>query len=202
MAWTDPITKSPGQIWTAANWNTHGRDNLKAMMHLAYVKATEKDIVNSTSAVDLLNDEVTIAGGSVGATGAIRVVMVGDYLNNSGSGATLTLEIILGATSLWKSTSSSVSSSATRHILGFDFVIHARNATNSQFMMGTGTFGGLAATTGLGPIAGISPFAIASAGFSAVDMTADQTLVVKATHSVANALISARCEAADVLVRP
>lgn len=40
MAWTDPRTWSAGEIPTATIFNTHVRDNLNALRHLAIVRRT------------------------------------------------------------------------------------------------------------------------------------------------------------------
>src|SRR5690242_21569013 len=45
-------------------------------------KTTAKDVVNSVAETDLLNGEITVAGGQIGATGKLILTAYGDCLNN------------------------------------------------------------------------------------------------------------------------
>lgn len=48
MAWTTPKTWSVGETLTAANFNTHIRDNLNALSHLAVRKSADESVTSST----------------------------------------------------------------------------------------------------------------------------------------------------------
>lgn len=52
-----------------------------------YRKTTAKTVNTTTAATDLLNGEVTIAAGAMGATGVLRIKASGDHLQNSGGNA-------------------------------------------------------------------------------------------------------------------
>jgi len=51
MAWTNPKTWSVGETLTAANFNTHIRDNLLMVPHW-YIKTADQNVASSTALVD------------------------------------------------------------------------------------------------------------------------------------------------------
>lgn len=69
-----------------------------------YRKSSSKQVVNTTSLTDLLNGEVTIAAGAMGANGVLRLTAWGDMKNNSG-GSVSTPQFLfqLGTTNLVES---------------------------------------------------------------------------------------------------
>jgi hypothetical protein len=48
MAYTDPITVSPGDTGHAADWNTYIRDNFRSSMHLLAYKSADESVPSST----------------------------------------------------------------------------------------------------------------------------------------------------------
>jgi hypothetical protein len=180
------------------------RDQLAWVTRPVFVKATEKQIVSSASEVDLLNGEGTIPANYIGANGALRVQLAGDYLNNTGNDRTLTLALKFGASTLWSDTSTNLPASGTRHDWSLECYIANRNATNSQFTSGVFLFSYHgAATTGIGDFSKLSldgdgPFftPFGSSGPSAIDTTASQLLQFTAQHSASASTLSIRLESA------
>jgi len=126
-----------------------------------YRKSSTKDVVNTTTETDILNGEITLA--ALTSTNIVRVVVNGDYLNNSGGTSALTLGLKLGATTIWKETIVSAANSfasANRRPFLMRFVIANLGVTNSQQCTGLAQVGGEGApTNGIGGAAngGLSP---------------------------------------------
>lgn len=84
MAWTAPKTWSVGETLTAANFNTHVRDNLLAVgPHLIVRKTSDQSVTSSTALVDCTSMVLTVGANEVwltewfiryaaGATGDIK----------------------------------------------------------------------------------------------------------------------------------
>src|SRR5215475_7585752 len=116
MTWTNPRTASVNDVFTTPWYNAEIRDNLLWVVRpLVPPITTEKDVVNTTTTTDLLlPTSLTITGGSIGANGSLRCLLLGDYLNQSGATRTLTLAIVLGATTLWQDTTALLGANASR----------------------------------------------------------------------------------------
>jgi hypothetical protein len=90
------------------------------------VKTTTTDVVNTMIKTDLLGNAITIPGGAMTATGAIKFWMSGDYLNNSSFSEAITLELKLGTNVLWDSgQSEALLNNASRHAWWFQGTLHA-----------------------------------------------------------------------------
>jgi hypothetical protein len=205
MTWTPPRFGTVGDTFTAPWYNAEVRDNfLWVPRPLVPPITTEKDVVSSTTPTDLLLPTgLTIPGASIGANGALRCFLCGDYKNQTGATKTLTLSIVLGATTLWSDTTAGIASSAAgRHEWIMEFTIANCGAQNSNYMTGVWYMSTAAgAVTGIGDLAvtasgtdgpAIVPFG--TNGKTAVDTSANQTLTVVATHSAIDANLSIRRE--------
>lgn len=151
--WTSPRTWTTSELVTAAIMNTHVRDNLPVF----YWKTTTKTVVNSTSATDLFNDEITVAAGAMGSNQRLRGWASGDLLNNGAVRIIPRWSLVAGATDLVNTgtdSSNTLASSANRMPFGVKFEIQQLNATNAQEVSIDGWMGhdGAAAnfTTGTG----------------------------------------------------
>lgn len=148
--------------------------------------ASTKNIDNSTAETSIFSG--TVPGGTLGTQGCVHVVASGIWLNNSGSNATFTLKIKYGATTLFEDVSATLTSTGFTRTWQLEFRLFADNSTSAQRLAGTiamGTAAGV--TTGYGDIAGTvsmgnPPFG----GTSAEDSTANKTLDVTITLSLAN----------------
>jgi hypothetical protein len=100
-----------------------------------YRKTTAKAVNTTTAATDLLNGEITIAAGVMGATGSLRLQAWGDNINNSGGAAAPPrFQLILGGTTLLdtSATGTTTVADATRRGWSLDATILNTGAANSQ----------------------------------------------------------------------
>lgn len=135
--WTAPRTYVTGEIVTATILNTDLRDNLKALA-LSYRKATVKTVNTTVTATDLLNGEITIAAGTLPATGIIKFHAWGDWLQNSGgASAPPRFQLVIGGTTLIDTgaPASPVTQNAARSAWVVEVIIAAANATNAQTIL-------------------------------------------------------------------
>jgi hypothetical protein len=173
-----------------------------------YRKTTAKTVNTSTTATDLLNGEITIPANKMGTTGVLRLTAGGDFVNNSG-GAVVhpQFQLIFGGTTLIDtSRSGTTAAGATRggwRIKAEIFNLGAANAQMTCFQIllatpqGTVAFPGAQFATGEGYIVGINQAGSATnTGLlvgegvntsTAVDTTADQTLVLNVINGSASA---------------
>lgn len=195
MAWTTPKTWTVGEVLTAANMNLHVRDNENFLFTYgtAYDRASsEIAVVNTTSVTAVYSKSIT--GGDMSTNRMLRLLLFGDYLNNSGAGATLTISIEFDGIN-FHSDSVAIGTNTGRRAFRLEFEIGNLGATNSQFGGGEvwlSQAGG--ATTGIGPIDAADAVGgpIATNGNHAIDTTVAKLLKVVVSHSVADANISFR----------
>jgi hypothetical protein len=86
MAWTTPKTWSAGETLTAANFNTHIRDNLNAVGPTIARARTTGDVTNSTTTLANLTGISFAIGASeiwtVQLHGIVNIDATGDYKSN------------------------------------------------------------------------------------------------------------------------
>jgi hypothetical protein len=141
---------------------------------------TTHDVVNTTSTTT--TDSFTVPGGTLDVDRALRITVIGDYLNNTGSAQTLLAEILFGGSAAVSLVAGSVAASASRRGLFMQAIISAKGATNAQ-----------AAGAHAGLDGGGSYIATDFGGKTlAIDSTSDQTLLVHLGHGAANSSLSAR----------
>lgn len=190
MAFNPPFVDD--EIPSSAKWNQAGG---------AYERSTSSvDIVSSVALTDLYSK--TIMGGHLSSDRTLHVVLLGDYLNNSGGTSDLTLQVDFGGTTLWKDTDTLVAG-ANRVPLLIGLFIKNLGVTNSQVMRGSvlmGYPGAGAPAVGIGKFDQSSMHAAPIGGSAAEDTTIDRTLVIKAQHSVSSASVSVRKLAVDLML--
>lgn len=203
MAWTTPATATVGQVLTAAWLNTYVRDNLNALYPLTQI-TTEVDVVNTAAETNLIS--YSVAAGAMGTTRRLKVLIIGDYLNNSGAARTGILKIKFGGTTIVEQNSTpAINAHANRRPVRFDFDIANLAAANVNFLEGEFRLGsvGTAAVSGIGDV-GVSTdlliASLASNGTTAIDTASAQTVAVTWQHSAANASLSMRLKYAAVQV--
>jgi len=168
-----------------------------------YRKATLKTVVNTTAATDLLNAEITVGAGVLGATGVLRLSAWGNWIQNTaGNQSSPRIQLVLGGTTLLDTNLLAAVNASNAGTLPWNLaaVIEAQNATNSQFSLldfdalevavasAAATF-----TTGTGLIrsdAAVGGYHFLKAkghNTSALDMTTSKTLVLNVILPVASA---------------
>jgi hypothetical protein len=166
------------------------------------VKTTTTDVVNTMIKTDLLGNAITIPGGAMTATGAIKFWMSGDYLNNSGFGEAITLELKLGANVLWGSgQGDSLSSNASRHAWWLHGILQAYGSLTNIHGGGFFAIGDRTnAQSGMGKLADTSVGTLRSiiGAFQAAPVTTDmavaQPLTFSVTHSANFTTVSMRLD--------
>ena len=160
---------------------------------------TEIDVVNTITETDILN--VSVPANTLGATGALRVTIVGDYLNNSGTARQVTFQVKFGASGSEVATfgeiTTAVTTNSQRRPFRIEFTIFNKNATNSQGTEGFLHMGAAAVASVAGQGDFVSPSAeFINASFVGANLTADTTaamvLKVTCTHVLAAVTISCR----------
>ncbi len=134
----------------------------------------------------------TIPAGTLGTSGAVRVVLTGQVLNDSGSGQGFTLRVKYGGTTMYADASNATifGNSATRRAWRMEFTLFSDGTTSSQRVEGLiGPVGAAAAvTTGYGDLAAsVALPAAPVGGTAAADSTADQTFDVTIQLTAASA---------------
>jgi hypothetical protein len=180
-----------------------------------YRKTTAKQVVNSIVETDLLNGEITIGAGALGASRAVRLTAWGDWLNFSGATqASPRFKIKLGATTLLDSNviAGVWGSVNTRDPWRFVVEIANLGAANSQLSSIDGRLVIASAplanfayfTTGEGtvsiPSVAISsvPLFVLGQNTTAVDTTSAQALALTVTLPAANASLDVTLKGALV----
>jgi len=99
-----------------------------------YRKVTAKTVNNTTTETDLLNGEITIAAGILGASNMLRLVAKGDWLNNAGRLSVARFKLKLGSTVLFDTGTSvgDMNATATRYGWRVEAEVVNLGITNSQ----------------------------------------------------------------------
>lgn len=193
-------------IWDGTVWWIVARTGSAALI---YRKASIKDVVSTASATDLFNGEITIGAGAMSTNKTVRIFAAGDYLNADGAARTVTIDLLLGGTSIWTSIlNAGLINTGSRRGWMMEAWINNTGATNAQFtngffvwgQEGVGDFDTLEDTTAQLDSADyrITPFSLATV--TAVDTTAARALVLNCTHSASSANLSMRLKSALVEV--
>lgn len=167
-----------------------------------YRKSTAKTINNSVAETDLLNGEITVGANVMGTSSVLRLTAEGDLLNNTGGTVTAPrFKLKLGATTLLDTNAlaGAVTTSAAR--FGWKIVCEIADlgATNSQWASIDGSYtsgvatGAVAFATGEGyniannVVGGVGLTQFKGSNSGAVDMTANQALVLSVILGAASA---------------
>lgn len=163
------------------------------------------DLVNSTTESSLISGAAAsgtsgfrIPANTLGLVGAVRLTLIGDYLNNSGGNQSCTIKIKFGGTVFYGDAVGSIGASANRYPARIQVVLANLNATNSNLLQGLAPNWGTVPTTGsvAGLVSVMSNLRMVTSAVQSIDTTADQYLDVTAAHGAANANLSIRRHAA------
>lgn len=135
-----------------------------------------------------------IPANQLGANGAIRVMILGDYLNSSGGTVNETIKVIFGGTTFYGDLQATFNA-AGRAPFWVDFIISNTGATNTNFAAGKYSLdSGIAPSAGT--VAGIKSLNTMGTSFAsatqAIDTTAAKFLDVTALHGTSSASVSLR----------
>lgn len=136
----------------------------------------------------------TIPAGTLSATGEIRLKIISEFYNNTGSSRGYTVKVKLGGSTVVEfAAGNSIGTTATRRLTTLVVTLSATGATNSQivtlenYLASTASAFGTV-TTGTGLSMGTAVNAgLWNSGTLSTDMTANQTLAVTITLSAAHA---------------
>ena len=133
----------------------------------------------------------TVAGGTLSTTNALRITVLGDFLNNAGAGAqSVTVKIKYGTTIIGTYTLGAVASIATRYPWRIEQELSAANATGAQYGAGHATLGSPGVSGGA--VSGMEVNSMSMHNSIGEDSTVGKALVVTITNSLSNASVSSR----------
>jgi hypothetical protein len=146
-------------------------------------KSTITQTVTGASLTNLIN--YTVPGGTLSTDGILIIKSGGIWNNPSGGGKTITLRIAYGGTTIWQSTSSSLSPALTIP-WNANLCLTSNNSATSQTLSGLIMLGSQTATVGVGSLA-TDEIAAATpiAGTVSINSSVDQPLVFSVTLSTA-----------------
>ena len=147
------------------------------------------DVVNTAAETTIYSK--SIPGNTIGIDGALRILVEGDYLNNTGGAGTVQVKFKFGGTTVLDTGALGFGGSANRTPITFDVLLGNLGVTNAQRVRGridayatpvtNGMFATTSFTAGIGQYAGL-----------AIDTTTAQTLQITVTLGSANALLEYR----------
>jgi hypothetical protein len=133
----------------------------------------------------------SIAGGTLGTDGALRLTLIGDFFNNSGGNQDLVVKVKYGATTVLNFIFTAIVGAATRKSILLTANLHAKAATNAQVAAGYLMIDAATATQTSATVAAFRHIgALAGHNACAIDSTAAQDLVVTIQHSASDANLS------------
>lgn len=158
------------------------------------VSLLDRDVVLFESVSSNAEDTAytySVAGGTLSTNNALRITLIGDYLNNAGAGAqSVTVKVKYGATIIGTYTLGTVASNATRYPWRLEEELVAANATGAQYAAGHVTVGSVGVSGGA--VAGMEINSMSMHNSIGEDSTAAKNLVVTLTNSLSNASVSSR----------
>ncbi len=217
--WTAVKTWASAVV-TVADLQTYLSDNtdyLKSQVDLAprllSRQNTLQTVVNTVAETTVFT--FAVPGGTLGTSKIILLSLIGDVLNNMGSGQTITVRVKYGGTTLFQAAFTNVNPGTNRGFLNLESEIAAANATNAQRAktvlwldpVQDAVTAGVAVTKdsvgggGGGVNAAGGLFSVANHMSLAEDSTASKNLVVTFQMGSANASFDMRAHVVDVQLR-
>jgi hypothetical protein len=170
----------------------HSGDGAQTLQGVIDRDVTTTDVVSTADETTVYS--FSVPGGTLGTNRALRLKLIGDWLNTPGTNS-LTVRTKFGGTTLF-STAITVGANASRHALFYELMLSAHNATNAQVAT-LHYFEGGATTAGAPPTilgnAGQSNTGVGVYNALAIDSTVAQTLEVTFQNGAADAGLSSRC---------
>jgi hypothetical protein len=167
------------------------------------VRVLDRDVAVATVASTTSETTVytyAVAGGTLGSTKALRLTLIGDYLNNDANPRAFTVRVKYGATTALTAVESS-NLNASRGAVTLSVTLSALNATNAQAVSGILTFAEGSENNAGGTMKALSATHRQWVGTNASlaeDSTASKNLVVTVQHDASSANLSFRCHIVQV----
>lgn len=185
---------SPGQTLRVNGGGTalEFGSSFVAVKHRTVAEVT---VANTAAETNIFN--WTVPANTIGTTGALKVRLVGSYLNNTGGNRTFTISTKFGATTVHSDGTTNIPASSIRRRVIYEFTVQ-NTAVASQKVDGWISYSTTtSAATGTGALSSPSSQFIVS-GTSAEDTTANKSVVVSITHSAANSTQEFKLDSAEV----
>jgi len=184
-----PTSPFHGDIWTtAAAALIRMNGTTQSFQTTLDRQVTTADVSNSTSETAIYS--FSVPGGNLSTNGQLILSLIGDYLNDTGGGSTLTINVKYGATTIGAFSLGSIAQNAGRRSLQVDCMISAANATNAERSRCRVSLGAVATATGTGAAPGVTQEAVHNS--ITEDSTVAKTLQVTVTHGTISSNISGR----------
>ena len=184
------ITTTPGDEfifyeYAVGDWRLIAGSNLVGALDS---DVTEVELVNTTTETTVYT--YTVPANTLSANKGLRVTVLGDYLNNSGSSHGLTMRVKYGSTTIASEPVGSITTSASRRSVYLQADLMAFNSTSAQAAFARAIVGGVGSVAGSG--VGEAFWVNSVHDSIAEDSTGALDLVVTFQHAVAGASISAK----------
>ena len=132
----------------------------------------------------------SVPANTLGTNKALRITVLGDYLNNSGGVSNLAIKLKYGATTALSYSEPSIAASATRRPVKFEAILAALGATGAQVAYGEIRRGSTAGVTGNVNFDDSTSFTSGINTGVAEDSTGALTLSVTVQHDINAATVS------------
>lgn len=182
----------------ATQWTVDGVAAL-APFNVSLVKdylrdVTQVEVVNTVATTDVFNEAV--AAGTLSTNRKLRLTMIGDVLNNTGSNQTLRVTVAYGATTVADTSSMSIATSASRRPVWLEAEIDAANSATAQYSRGQVFVG---AAGDVGGTLGAAAFHVSGINNAMAENSAGiLTLKVSIVLGTASGNLSFRCHTVHV----
>lgn len=206
---TGAATASANLVFAGPTSGSAAAPSFRALVEADMPSTVVKPLDHDTSVNDVVSTaaETTVYTYSVPANTlstnrALRITVIGDYLNNTGGGDTFTFRVKYGSTT-YLTAAWSTSTNANRKAFTGQFILSASGATNTQVAMGwasladgadTANADGTMTTTQ----SSTNKLLAGTLNNGAEDTTGALNLVLTADHAASSANLSFRCQAVHV----
>jgi hypothetical protein len=171
---------------------------ISAMPRVLDRDVTPNDVVNT--AVETTVYSFLVAAGLLGTTRALRLTLIGDYLNTSviTANALFTVKVTYGGVILVQAAATLAPQAGQRRAISLDVILSAANAANAQVSKGTILYGQLNGAGGSPAATLVAAHWLGVNNAVGVDSAVAQTLAVTFTHQTADPGTSARALAVQL----
>lgn len=190
------LTLTPGQAVTVISDGTNfvaASDAAPGAVRVLARAVAQQDVTNTITETTVFTH--TVKAGTLGTSSALRLTLIGDYYNNTGTGPTSTIRVKYGSTTIYTQ-SDNITHGANRGGVLLSVVLSAANATNAQRVSGWCDWSS-SSVNNAGGTAGTPTYHKSAVHNSvAEDSTTDLAFAVTFQHGATDANLSLRMHAA------